>query len=91
MTDLQSRAKKWLKSLLAEVRRRDLPAELLPDNGMTVDETAYSLETVGMEALNLQDNPLEELVEEFPEPEKMADEEIGQSLFAAWGQLSPAD
>ncbi len=91
MTDLQSKAKAWLQSLTAEARARELPEDLFPGTGTGLEETISNLETVGMEGINLRDNPLEELVEEFPEPQKMADEEIGQSLFAAWSQLSPAD
>lgn len=92
MTDLQSRAKAWLQSLITEVQARDLREELMPDNGITVDETVSNLETVGMERLNLEEeNPLAELLEEFPTPEKMADEELGQMLHSAWSILSPVD
>lgn len=82
MTDLQSRAKTWLQSLITEAQSRELP-------DAAMEETIYSLETVGMEAINLTENPLEELMEEFPEPKKMADEDILQELDSAWGQLSP--
>ena len=82
MTDLQSRAKTWLQSLITEAQSRELP-------DAAMEETIYSLETVGMEAINREENPLEELMEEFPEPKKMADEDIRQELDSAWGQLSP--
>ena len=89
MTDLQSRAKAWLHSLITEVQARELPEELFPVNRLTVDEAVYDLDTVGMEMINLQYNPLEELMEEFPDPKKMTDEELGQELHSAWVNLSP--
>ena len=92
MTDLQSKAKTWLQSLIKEVRARDLREELLPDNGMSVDETVNSLDTVGMEAINLaEESTLEEMLEDMPTPEKMAEEDLGQALFSAWTILSPTD
>ena len=82
MTDLQSRAKTWLQSLITEAQTRELP-------DAAMEETIYSLETVGMEAINREENPLEELMEEFPEPKQMANEDILQELHSAWVQLSP--
>ena len=91
MTDLQSRAKKWLKSLITEVQTRDLPEELFPDLKMTIGEAISNLETTGVEGINLRESPLSELMEEFPTPEKMADEDLGQALSEAWMELSPVD
>ena len=94
MTDLQSRAKKWLQSLTAEIRARDLREEFFPDVNLSVEEAVHNLETVGMEEINLQDglaDPLEGLPEEFPNPQAMTDEEMGQTLSSAWAILSPSE
>ena len=89
MTDSQLKAKSWLKSLITEVRVRNLREELLPENGLGIEETIYSLETTGQEAINLiEQNPLED----WPEgesPKEMTDEDLGQALYSTWAILSP--
>lgn len=90
----QAMARTWLQNLIKEARKRDLPEEMvpetIPDVG-PVDQLLYELDTTGMEMVNMLDNPLQELMEEMPTPEKMTDEDLGQMLHSAWGQLSPTD